>query len=156
MWRVLLFLGNIWNRSCAHDFITHDENVVLPLEECPQVAIFTPFEVDVRLHDVPETGNSNSHGARPVRLIITMIKWIRTSRLSTQNSHSLARTVRAGGVRASRKGARGGGCSAGGLWLPARQDESQGPRCSGGKEDQVILCVRERERGGGRERLRAR
>jgi len=27
-------------------------------------------------------GNSNSHGARPVHLIITMIKWIRTSILS--------------------------------------------------------------------------
>ena len=27
-------------------------------------------------------GDSNSHGARPVHLIITMIKWIRTSRLS--------------------------------------------------------------------------
>jgi len=30
--------------------------------------------------------NSNSHGARPVHLIITMIKWIRTSRLSIKNS----------------------------------------------------------------------
>ena len=27
-----------------------------------------------------------SHGARPVHLIITMIKWIRTSRLSIKNS----------------------------------------------------------------------
>ena len=35
-------------------------------------------KVDVRL---PGTGDSNSHGARPVHLIITMIKWIRTSRL---------------------------------------------------------------------------
>ena len=25
-------------------------------------------------------GNSNSHGARPVHLVITMIKWFRTSR----------------------------------------------------------------------------
>jgi len=33
-------------------------------------------EADVRL---PGKGNSNSHGARPVHLIITMIKWIRTS-----------------------------------------------------------------------------
>ena len=30
-------------------------------------------------------GNSNSHSARPVHLIITMIKWIRTSRLSIKN-----------------------------------------------------------------------
>jgi len=42
--------------------------------------------VDVRL---PGKGDSNSHGARPVHLIITMIKWIRTSRLSINNSLSL-------------------------------------------------------------------
>ena len=35
-----------------------------------------------------EKGNSNSHGARPVHLIITMIQWIRTSRLSIKNSLS--------------------------------------------------------------------
>jgi len=35
-------------------------------------------KVDVRL---PRKGNSNSHGARPVHLIISMIKWIRTIRL---------------------------------------------------------------------------
>jgi len=40
-------------------------------------------KVDVRL---PGKGNSNSHGARPVHLIITTIKWIRTSRLSIKNS----------------------------------------------------------------------
>jgi len=40
-------------------------------------------KVDVRL---PGKGNSNSHGARPVHLIITMIKWFRTSRLSIKNS----------------------------------------------------------------------
>jgi len=39
-------------------------------------------KVDVRL---PGNGNSNSHGARPVHLIITMIKWIRTSRSSIKN-----------------------------------------------------------------------
>ena len=42
-----------------------------------------PGKVDVRL---PGKGNSNSHAARPVHLIITMIKWIRTSRLSIKNS----------------------------------------------------------------------
>jgi len=31
-----------------------------------------------------------SHGARPVHLIITMIRWIRTSRLSIKNSLSHA------------------------------------------------------------------
>ena len=38
-------------------------------------------KVDVRL---PGKGNSNSYGARPVHQIISMIKWIRTSRLSCQ------------------------------------------------------------------------
>ena len=44
-------------------------------------------KVDVRL---PGKGNSNSYGARPVHLIITTIKRIRTSRLSIKNSLSLA------------------------------------------------------------------
>jgi hypothetical protein len=44
-------------------------------------------KVDVRL---PEKENSNSHGARPIHLIITMIQWIRTSRLSMKDSHSAA------------------------------------------------------------------
>ena len=35
-------------------------------------------------------GNSNSHGARPVHLIITMIKWIQSSRLPIKNARSLA------------------------------------------------------------------
>ena len=43
-------------------------------------------KVDVRL---PRKGNSSSHGARPVHLIITMIKWIRTRRLSIKRSLSL-------------------------------------------------------------------
>jgi len=43
-------------------------------------------KVDVRL---PGQGNSNSHGARTVHLIITMIKWIWTSRLSIKNSLSV-------------------------------------------------------------------
>jgi len=43
-----------------------------------------PRRVDVRL---PGKGNLNSHGARPVHLIITMIKWIRTSRLSIKKQH---------------------------------------------------------------------
>jgi len=40
-------------------------------------------KVDIRLHG---KGNSNSHGARPVHQIISMIKWIRTSRLSIKSS----------------------------------------------------------------------
>ena len=46
---------------------------------------FPPRKVDVRL---PEKGYSNSHGARPVHPIITMIKWIRTNRLSIENVDS--------------------------------------------------------------------
>ena len=42
-------------------------------------------KVDVRL---PGKRNSNSHGARPGNLIITMIKWVRTRRLSIKNSLS--------------------------------------------------------------------
>ena len=38
---------------------------------------------DVR---IPGKGNSNSHCARPVQLTITMIKWIRTSGLSIEDS----------------------------------------------------------------------
>ena len=43
-------------------------------------------KVNIRL---PGKGKSNSHGARPVHLIIMMIKWIRTSRVSIKNSVSL-------------------------------------------------------------------
>ena len=39
-------------------------------------------KVDIRL---PGKGNSNAYGARPVHQIISMIEWIRTSRLSMQN-----------------------------------------------------------------------
>ena len=49
---------------------------------CNAVSGLGPMKVDVRL---PGKENSNSHGARPVHLIITMIKWIRTSRLSIKN-----------------------------------------------------------------------
>ena len=37
---------------------------------------------------LPGKENSNSHGARPVHQIISMIKWIRTSRFSLKNSLS--------------------------------------------------------------------
>ena len=37
---------------------------------------------------LPGKWSSNCHGARPVLLIITMIKWFRTSRLSIKNSLS--------------------------------------------------------------------
>ena len=37
---------------------------------------------------LPGKGNLKSHGARPVYQIITMIKWIRSSRLSIKKSLS--------------------------------------------------------------------
>ena len=53
------------------------------LEKCCSIQSETD---EVMLRD--GKGNSNSHGARPVHLIITMIQWIRTSRLSIKNSLS--------------------------------------------------------------------
>jgi len=52
-----------------------------------------PRKVDVRL---PGKENSNSHGAGPVHLVITMIKWIRNSRLSRKNSLSLGAAIASG------------------------------------------------------------
>jgi len=60
------------------------ETVAHPLLQ--KQTVFDVRKVDVRL---PRKGNSTSHGAMPVHLIITMIKWIRTSRLSIKNSLSL-------------------------------------------------------------------
>ena len=72
-------------------------------------------------------GISNFHGARPVHLIITMMKWIQTSRLSIKNSlwglrlafeihdrgevRALYNIIRLG--LAMKKGGRGGGQSTG-------------------------------------------
>jgi len=52
-------------------------------------------KVDVWL---PGKGNSNTHGARPVLLITTMIKWTRTSRLSITNSLFGRRTPEEGAI----------------------------------------------------------
>ena len=60
-------------------------------------------KVDVRL---PGKGNSNSHGARPVHLIITMIKWIRTSRLLINNSLPCSLILRGWGLVISVWGAK--------------------------------------------------
>jgi len=46
-------------------------------------------KVDIRL---PGKGNSNSHGARSAHLIITTIKWFRTSRLSKLSLAGLDRS----------------------------------------------------------------
>ena len=50
---------------------------------CMGLGVGNARRVDVRL---PGKGNSNSRGARLVHLIITMINWIRTRRLSIKNS----------------------------------------------------------------------
>ena len=55
-------------------------------QEAQVLDAIEPRKVDIRL---PGKGNSNSHGARPVhQKIITLIKWIRTRRLSIKNSLS--------------------------------------------------------------------
>ena len=68
-------------------YLCGDELQSRPRDAAPhQPAERSPVrKVDVRL---PGKGNSNSHGARPVHLIITMIKWFRTSGLSIKNSLS--------------------------------------------------------------------
>ena len=56
----------------------------IPKSECSRVYLETK-KVDIRPHG---KGNLNSHGARPVDKITSMIKWIRTSRLSMKKSLS--------------------------------------------------------------------
>ena len=53
-----------------------------------EVPLYVSPPLKSRKADVlpPGKGNSNSYGARPVRPIITMLKWIRTSRLSIEKS----------------------------------------------------------------------
>jgi hypothetical protein len=54
-----------------------------------------PFSLGIRKVAIRLLGkkNSNSHGARPVHQIITMLKWIWTSKLSIKNSLSRKHTV---------------------------------------------------------------
>ena len=66
---------------------------------------------------LPGKWNSNSHGARPVHLIIKMIKWIRTSRLSINNSLS-AQSARAAILVPARVPALPG-------WVGVRPEASQ-------------------------------
>ena len=57
------------------------------IQESPLKTAVWQGKVDVRL---PGKGDFNSRSARPVHLIITMIKWIQTSRLSINTSLSVA------------------------------------------------------------------
>ena len=50
---------------------------------------------------LPGKGNSNSHGARPATKIITMMKWIRTTRLTIENSPSKVTRTRRLSIRNS-------------------------------------------------------
>ena len=75
--RQFFFKKYISNVSRSHD---QAQNL-----SCSQVSS-SIRKVDIRL---PGKGNSNPHGAKPVHLIITLMKWIRTSRLSIKNSLSL-------------------------------------------------------------------
>jgi hypothetical protein len=86
----VLFANNIY---CCQDFrIEHGssqgQNLAL-------TGVFIPSSLDSgyryfpRVCRLPGKGNSNSHGARPVHQIFSMIKRIRTSRLSIINLRSL-------------------------------------------------------------------
>jgi len=48
---------------------------------------------------LPGKGNSNSHGARPVHLIITMIKWIRTEQETEKAGEGKVRINKAAASR---------------------------------------------------------
>ena len=58
------------------------------LPRAPAACVLRVRKVDVRL---PGKGNSKSHGARPVHLIIKMINLVRASTLSINNSLSATR-----------------------------------------------------------------
>ena len=64
------------------------------LKICPQFEsrVEHPGAICVYRSRKPKTGNSDSHGPRPVHLITTMIKWIRTCRFSMKNSLSVSKT----------------------------------------------------------------
>ena len=65
----------------------HAPQSVLPHEHLLPHALSRKIarKVDTRL---PGKGKSDFHGARPIHQIISIIKWIRTSRLSIKNSLS--------------------------------------------------------------------
>jgi len=89
MSEVPLYLPSLWQANPLHCHVTYVNTNHIHAKYvkviCEGFGRRGPFsrQVDVRL---PGKGNSNSHGARPVHLNITMIKWIRTSRLSIKNS----------------------------------------------------------------------
>ena len=104
-----LFLSHTLSRSlsvflsrCLSIFITEQPASAPHLahpEECAaiRIVLVTVSRVSRSCELVPDGfdplplrvgTNSHSHGARPIHLIITMIMWTRTSRLSMKNSLS--------------------------------------------------------------------
>ena len=76
----------IWDR--VHEHASTPSHFTFLVEHVAEHHIeMLTRKVYVRL---PGKGNSNSHGARPVHLIISMIKLIRTNMLSIKDSLSLA------------------------------------------------------------------
>ena len=57
------------------------------------VSLNSRLESNKEEDDDEDRSQVNSHGARPVHLIITMIKWMRTSRLSIQNTLSQSKST---------------------------------------------------------------
>ena len=78
----------LWILLCSHhpSVDSSVDSLSVDLAASARPSLYLKRAKDVRL---PGKGNSHSHGARPVHLIITMIKWIRTSRLSVKNSLSV-------------------------------------------------------------------
>ena len=70
----ILFLRFGWGYFCE-----------LTFQPCLILCTHPDWKVDIKL---PGKGNADTHRARPVHQIISMIKWIRTSRLSIKNSLS--------------------------------------------------------------------
>ena len=62
--------------------------MLVPGSSAPSYSHLPPQTLNPKPSTLKQKENSTSHGARPAHLIITMIKWIRTSRLSIQNSLS--------------------------------------------------------------------
>ena len=86
------FESNRFFHICAAAPQVHHTRGASHFFNCLDVYHRSPDSGERRYEDVrlPGKGNSNSHGARPVHQIISIIKWIWTSSSSLKNSLSLA------------------------------------------------------------------
>ena len=98
-------------------------------------------KVNIRL---PRKGNSNSHGARPAHQIITIIDWIRSSRLSIKNSLSAGVQKRGEAPSVGRRAAT----------LLRRRQPVERARAREREKRGERVSVRERERACVTERVR--